>query len=687
MSNKKELQVKMSSKFPTKKVFITTLSGLAIATALSTGAIQAEASSASNQSPVPTSVEKEREKAALVRRGVIEEDVEHSDDSQAEDVSEPQEPVEQPVEEVKEEPETQPEEVEQSTPVQKPVEQPTERVQDVVSNIGLQLPLKNANDVRGLASAGNIRYPWTANSVESVREEINKQATQESRPENISEEAMGHQWYRIQWGDTVNAIASAYGVDVDVFAEMNQITNRDLIQSGDWVILNNEQSKSVETSSNGQGGPVVPIANGDITRFNTRQDTQPTNQSNVEEQKPAVGISSEEDISPSQSENGTTQSHTGGEALNEKKSEEIGETKEEVGERQEEVDNEVDSGNFGAVVDEPIKEDKIINEGTSNDDNTHEVTIERNEVITPYEILEIESADLFEGERQVISKGIDGMYVEEIEVTTNLSDGSRTERTLKASSNAPVNEVVLVGTQALYEVTYETEVTSTTPFETKYIESDKYFVGEEVVISEGYDGSVSTTYEIRTNLQDGTKTREKYAQASSTPGHRIIARGTKELYDVTYETEVTSVTPFETKYTESDKYFIGEEVVIAEGHNGESTTTYKVTTNLKDGTQSRVQHGQASSTPGHRIIARGTKSPVITDEETVTEITPAGVKYVESDKYNVGEEVVGFEGLDGYLVTTYRITENLQDGTKTRDILRQSSNAAMPKIIFVGTKR
>lgn len=748
MSNKKELQVKMSSKFPTKKVFITTLSGLAIATALSTGAIQAEASSASNPSPVPTSVEKEREKAALVRRGVIEEEVKHSDDSQSEDVSEPQEPVEQPVEdtdhespvvqpveEVKEEPETQPEEVEQSTPVQKPVEQPTERVQDVVSNIGLQLPLKNANDVRGLATVGNIRYPWTANSVESIREEINRQSTQESRPENISEEFFAHKWYRIQWGDTVNTIASAYGIDADTFVEMNQIDNRDLIYSGDWVILNVGESVVTGSESGANDEPEIPTRNDDITRFNTQQDNGPEHQPDLSEKRPVVDINNETDgdsiqsVRPSPSNDGTGQlevNHTGGDTLNEERNETSRETKEEAGEIQEEVsENETETKEVGAGTES--EEDEADSEGTKeevepttdeedndleedgdeipsdddsdqNDDNEpsqedtdeediYDVTIEKNEVVTPHEIVEIETDELFIGEREVISEGIDGYSVEEIEITTNLLDGTREERVLKASSNAPVNAVVLVGTKEIFEVTYEEVVTEETTFETEYVGDTELYEDEEVVLVEGKDGVLTITYKVTTNLKDGTETREEISQHDSAI-NEVIARGTKELYETSYETEETKSTPFEIQYIEDHDLYEDEEVVVVEGRNGSLTTTYLVTTNLRDGSETRVQVAQASSTPQNQIVARGTKSLYKqTRESEETSRTPFEVRYIEDHDLYEDEEVVVTEGKEGVLTTNYIVTTNLRDGSQTREQYGQASSAPQDRVIARGTKQ
>ena len=56
---------------------------------------------------------------------------------------------------------------------------------------------------------------WTARSVEQIQNDLTKMDNKTS--------------YTVQYGDTLSTIAEALGVDVTVLANLNKITNMDLI--------------------------------------------------------------------------------------------------------------------------------------------------------------------------------------------------------------------------------------------------------------------------------------------------------------------------------------------------------------------------------------------------------------------------------------------------------------------------
>ena len=65
---------------------------------------------------------------------------------------------------------------------------------------------------------------WTANSLEDIQQEIQRQ------------KEAGLEAYVIQWGDTLSILAAATGQDVIALGQLNGITNRDFIITGDILI-------------------------------------------------------------------------------------------------------------------------------------------------------------------------------------------------------------------------------------------------------------------------------------------------------------------------------------------------------------------------------------------------------------------------------------------------------------------
>ena len=76
---------------------------------------------------------------------------------------------------------------------------------------------------------------WTARSVEQIKNDLTKTDNKTS--------------YTVQYGDTLSTIAEALGVDVTVLANLNKITNMDLIFPETVLITTVNEAEEVTTSS------------------------------------------------------------------------------------------------------------------------------------------------------------------------------------------------------------------------------------------------------------------------------------------------------------------------------------------------------------------------------------------------------------------------------------------------------
>ena len=76
---------------------------------------------------------------------------------------------------------------------------------------------------------------WTARSVEQIQNDLTKTDNKTS--------------YTVQYGDTLSTIAEALGVDVTVLANLNKITNMDLIFPETVLITTVNEAEEVTTSS------------------------------------------------------------------------------------------------------------------------------------------------------------------------------------------------------------------------------------------------------------------------------------------------------------------------------------------------------------------------------------------------------------------------------------------------------
>ena len=219
-----------------------------------------------------------------------------------------------------------------------------------------------------------------------------------------------------------------------------------------------------------------------------------------------------------------------------------------------------------------------------------------------YETIEEENADLYEGERKVSREGKNG--------TGKTKDGNQ------EVIESPVDEIVQVGTKPLDVIEYET------------IEEENadLYEGEREVSREGKNGT--------------GKTKDGNQEVIEAPVDEIVQVGTKPL----------EVVDFETKREDDSSLYVGEEEVSREGKKGTSKKTASGDIEVVD-------------QPVDKIIKVGTKPLDVIEYETIEE--------ENSDLY-VGEREVSKEGKNGT--------------GKTKDGNQEVIEAPVDEIVQVGTK-
>ena len=104
---------------------------------------------------------------------------------------------------------------------------------------------------------------WTARSVEQIQNDVTKSENKTS--------------YTIQYGDTLSTIAEALGVDVNVLANLNKISNIDLIFPETVLtttVNDNEEVTEVEVYTPQEVGSDVATATADLTTNQVTVDNQ-----------------------------------------------------------------------------------------------------------------------------------------------------------------------------------------------------------------------------------------------------------------------------------------------------------------------------------------------------------------------------------------------------------------------------
>ena len=109
---------------------------------------------------------------------------------------------------------------------------------------------------------------WVARSVDEIKHDIQQSGENQ-------------QTYTIKYGDTLSSIAEALGIDVHVLANLNNISNMDLIYPGTVLkttVNDQKEVTSVEIQTPQAGATDATVASADLT----------TNQVTVDDQTVAV---------------------------------------------------------------------------------------------------------------------------------------------------------------------------------------------------------------------------------------------------------------------------------------------------------------------------------------------------------------------------------------------------------------
>ncbi|HFI2472552.1 TPA: ZmpA/ZmpB/ZmpC family metallo-endopeptidase [Streptococcus suis] len=310
-----------------------------------------------------------------------------------------------------------------------------------------------------------------------------------------------------------------------------------------------------------------------------------------------------------------------------------------------------------------------------------------------FETEEVYDDTLPEGTRQTVQAGQAGKKTFEVKKT--FADGLliKAEVLSETVSQAPVNQVVKVGTKKAGEpaitalpdtapkhevpemVLTEDTITNTEaiPFETQVIYDDSLAEGTRNVEQVGKAG-VQTTV-IKNFYADGVllKSEQVSSSVTSLPVMEIVRLGTKKADVVTTETEQdTKVLPFEISYQDDATLPVGEEKIITAGQNGLATitTTYTVINGVRQANPTVTE--LVTTQPAAQVVARGTKpaSPTpVEGTEAVKETVeiPFETKVSESADLYVGEEKVVTEGKNGSknITTTYVTIDGVRQPNPT----------------------
>ncbi|HEM6089639.1 TPA: G5 domain-containing protein [Streptococcus suis] len=342
---------------------------------------------------------------------------------------------------------------------------------------------------------------------------------------------------------------------------------------------------------------------------------------------------------------------------------------------------------------------------------THEVpALEVTEKVTShtesiaFETEEVYDETLPDGTRLTVQAGQAGQKTIETKQTFIGDVLVKSEVVSEAVSQAPVNQIVKIGTKPITavpdtapthevpEVTLTEDTTTNTesiPFESQVVYDDTLAEGTRNVDQTGVAG-VRTTV-TKNYYADGVliKSEQVSSSVTSSPVTEIVRIGTKKADTVTTETEsATKVIPFEISYQDDATLPVGEEKIITAGQNGLATvtTTYTLVNGVRQANPTVTE--TVTTQPVTQVVARGTKAVTPTPVEG-TEVVketvdiPFETKTTDSSDLYVGEEKVVTEGKNGSkdITTTYvtidgvrqpnpTVTETVTQEPTTKEVLK-----------------
>ena len=151
-------------------------------------------------------------------------------------------------------------------------------------------------------------------------------------------------------------------------------------------------------------------------------------------------------------------------------------------------------------------------------------------------------------------------------------------------------------------------------------------------------------------------------------------------------TVTESELPFDTQYIYDENLYDDERIVLREGKNGFTVSTYRVF--YENGTEvSRELLSESVTAPEAEEIIIGTKPSVSEKTETVRgETVPFGVRYEYDPALESGKTYLRVHGADGYTESTYRITYYRGEEV-SREMVSSTAHASVEQVVVVGTRK
>lgn len=267
---------------------------------------------------------------------------------------------------------------------------------------------------------------------------------------------------------------------------------------------------------------------------------------------------------------------------------------------------------------------EIIEIGTKVEEEPVKETVIRTETIEVAFATETkENPNLPEGEQRVVQAGQNGL--EEITYQETLIDGVLTETIEVAREivQAPVTQIIEVGTKVEEEPEEPTEEVVTVqeteliPFNTIEQENPELPVGHRQVITAGVNGITTVTYSV--TYVDGQEVQrvELNRVVTQVAVDEVVEVGTKVVPNEEIKTETrTNELPFEMEERQNPNLLEGQTTIVQQGVPGIETITETVT--YVDGEEiSRTETGREVTTaPVTHIVEIGTKKAPVADTDS-----------------------------------------------------------------------
>ncbi|HFI0467055.1 TPA: ZmpA/ZmpB/ZmpC family metallo-endopeptidase [Streptococcus suis] len=320
-----------------------------------------------------------------------------------------------------------------------------------------------------------------------------------------------------------------------------------------------------------------------------------------------------------------------------------------------------------------------------------------------FETEEVYDDTLPEGTRQTAQVGQAGQKTIETKQTFIGDVLVQSEVVSETVSQAPVNQIVKVGTKPITSIpdtapsqeekpaiSLTENILSNTeaiPFETQVIYDDTLAEGTRNVDQVGQAG-VRTTV-TKNYYADGVLIKSELVSntVTSSPVTEIVRIGTKKADTVeTEEVRTQETIPFETKTTDSSDLYVGEEKVVVEGKDGskEITTTYQTINGVRQPNPTVTE--QVTLEPTTKEVLKGTKPIEDTESDTATVDVAFETEYIDDPTLLEGKTKVVTPGVNGSktVTTTYKTIKGVrqENPTVTEEITKQP----VKQVIARGTK-